>query len=328
MKSLDVLKNAKAFLALATLMVLLFPQPGLAQGEGNYRYFPETGHSVSGDFLTFFDTWGGIEIFGYPLTEPFVEKNVTVQYFQKARLEAHPENPEPYKVQLGLLGDELNYRQPAVVAPRFASRRQLYFPETGHTVSYAFLDYFKSKGGIDIFGYPITEMQFEDGSIVQYFQRLKMQWHPEDRTAPVQIGNLGELYVSIYRDRIPPEAFQVPSSPRPGPSPTVANITNIRAVVSLRYSVMGKQGNQTVSVLVTDNNGTPLANAKVYIRFLGPNSTPLSPPGTTWTTDARGFVRVSIPVTGGQTGQQVIVQADVTYGTLTATGQNVFLLWW
>jgi hypothetical protein len=42
----------------------------LQQGS---RYFNETGHSVEGEFLTFFDTYGGLEIFGYPISEPFLD---------------------------------------------------------------------------------------------------------------------------------------------------------------------------------------------------------------------------------------------------------------
>jgi hypothetical protein len=36
------------------------------------QYFPQTGHTVQGDFLRFFNARGGLEIFGYPLTEAFL----------------------------------------------------------------------------------------------------------------------------------------------------------------------------------------------------------------------------------------------------------------
>ena len=55
-----------------------------------------------------------IIIFGYPISEPFDEQNAPapagdgqthrVQYFERYRLEYHPENADPFKVQLGLLG--------------------------------------------------------------------------------------------------------------------------------------------------------------------------------------------------------------------------------
>ncbi len=36
----------------------------------------------------------------------FGDKQMTVQYFERARMELHPENQRPYDVLLGLLGNE------------------------------------------------------------------------------------------------------------------------------------------------------------------------------------------------------------------------------
>jgi hypothetical protein len=327
MKIAEFKKTISYILALAVLLGIFLPQPTLAQGGDPLCFNEQNGHCISGQFLKFYNDHGGLELLGYPITEPFMDQGITVQYFQKARLELHPLNPDPYKVQLGLLGDELNYRQAAVAPPKTLSRRQYYAEETGHLVSYAFLDYFKAHGGVDIFGLPITEMYFEEGRIVQYFQRLKMEWHPENRSNPVSIGNLGELYITVNRERIPAPALKAASAIPSSVTVTPTSITAIRAVVSLRYSVMGKERSQTVSVLVTDSNGTPLPKAAVQISFFDAKGALLST-SQQFTTDARGFVKETIPVAGGRTGEQVIVQAKVTFGTLQATAQNVFLLWW
>jgi hypothetical protein len=59
------------------------------------RFFPETHHSVCHGFLTFWQTHGGMELFGLPLTEERTEviegRALTVQYFERARFEFHPE---------------------------------------------------------------------------------------------------------------------------------------------------------------------------------------------------------------------------------------------
>ncbi|MBN1875142.1 MAG: Ig-like domain-containing protein [Anaerolineae bacterium] len=329
MRAIKFSKRMGKFLILAILVIGFFPtRIGLAQSEE--KFFEETGHKVEGEFLKYFQNQGGLEIFGYPITEAFIDQGLVVQYFQKARLEWHPDNPDPYKVQLGLLADELRYRRPPVAEPLPRSRRRVYFAETGHSVAYAFLDYFIAHGEVDTFGYPVTEMFFEDGKIVQYFQRLKMEWHPDDQTATVRIGNIGELYVSIYRDRMPPEALRpLDAKPYTGEPTAIPSITEIRAVVSLKYSVMSKRSDQTVSVLVTDNNSTPVSDAQVTIHFETPGGEILEGSSMTLLTDTRGFVRAEIPVNGGQTGSQVIVRANVTYATqLATTAQNVFLLWW
>jgi hypothetical protein len=169
------------------------------------HYFVRTGHYVCGKFLNFFETRGGLEIFGYPLTEAFVDpthRNLRVQYFQRARMEEHPANPPAYQVQLGLLVDELGYIYPPAgpeELPPPGDPTHHYFPETQHVVSHAFLTFFREHGGLDIFGYPRSEMIYEDGLVVQYFQRARMEWHREN--APGQqivLSNVGEWYIERF----------------------------------------------------------------------------------------------------------------------------------
>ncbi|MBN1487647.1 MAG: hypothetical protein JW981_08395 [Anaerolineae bacterium] len=333
--------KAKQYLRKICILTLLVFMTGwfsfgdiAAQGTGSDRYYPETQHTLSARFIEYFDKNGGLEIFGYPITQEFIENGLWVQYFQKGRLEYHPENPEPYKIQLGLLGDELKYRQPAIAVPSIQSRRRVYFPETGHTVAYSFLDFFLQHGGIDIFGYPITEMYFENNTvIVQYFQRLKLIWDPEDSVMPVKVGNLGEIYITAYKERVPPEALRALNAGTNGLLTPTMNINSIQAVVSLRYSVMGGNKDQIVSILVTDDSGQPLEGAQVTLTFIGDVAPyQIIYPGSDGEserliTNERGFVQAEVPVRGGQTGSRVIVEAKVTYGNLTYTAENVFLLW-
>jgi hypothetical protein len=78
------------------------------------QFFAETGHNLSGPFLRFWNEHGGLPIFGYPITEEIKEKNpsdgkeYTVQYFERARFELHPDQAgTPFEVQLGQLGTQL-----------------------------------------------------------------------------------------------------------------------------------------------------------------------------------------------------------------------------
>ncbi|HEY3108203.1 MAG TPA: hypothetical protein VGL23_05590, partial [Chloroflexota bacterium] len=66
------------------------------------------------------------------------------------------------------------------------------FPETGQTVRDAFLDFFDAYGGLEIFGYPRTGEFSEAGRYVQYFQRARFEYWPENPPGQqVQLGNLG-----------------------------------------------------------------------------------------------------------------------------------------
>ena len=56
-----------------------------------------------------------LALFGLPLTQPRTETNssgdtVLTQWFERARMEYHPNNPVPYTVLLGLLGNEIKGR--------------------------------------------------------------------------------------------------------------------------------------------------------------------------------------------------------------------------
>ena len=329
MKSMQFSKKVSIVLLLAVTVGFFAPQPSSAQGRTDQFYFEETGHWVKGEFLVYFHKYGGLAIFGYPITEEFVDQGLSVQYFQKARMEWHPENPVQYQVQLGLLGEELKYRQPAVPEPMPRSRRKVFFPETGHTVSYAFLDFFNANGSIDIFGYPITEMYFEDSQIVQYFQRLKLQWQPNDPANAVVVGDLGEVYINMYGHRMPSVALRPLNSTYATPETTLTEVSGLRAMVSLRYSVMTAKRNQTVTVLVTDTNGDYVENARVEISFSEMNTNRTLPDSTqTLFTDKRGFANASLPVNEGRSGTNIVVRVVVTYGKLSTTAQNVFLLWW
>ncbi|HET9494241.1 MAG TPA: hypothetical protein VFR15_08430 [Chloroflexia bacterium] len=89
------------------------PQPPASPIEGA-QFFPETGHNLGGPFLAFWEQYGGLAVFGFPITEEFQETNpvdgkeYTVQYFERNRFEYHPEFAgTPDEVQLGLLGSRL-----------------------------------------------------------------------------------------------------------------------------------------------------------------------------------------------------------------------------
>ena len=77
--------------------------------QAGSTYFPETGHNVGPRFGAYWRANGGLAQFGYPLTEPFEQrledgKVYTVQYFERVRLELHPEHAAPYQVELGQFG--------------------------------------------------------------------------------------------------------------------------------------------------------------------------------------------------------------------------------
>jgi hypothetical protein len=84
--------------------------PDAHQSQG--LYFPNTGHNLDPKFVDYWNTHGGLPVFGEPISEPFQETNrvdgtmYLVQYFERNRFELHSEPPAPPEVLLGLMGVE------------------------------------------------------------------------------------------------------------------------------------------------------------------------------------------------------------------------------
>ncbi len=115
-RSYPHIRHVRIFAAHIMLIPFIVGLAGIAQAQSNSRFFPETGHTVKGQFLDYWNSHGGLAQQGYPISEEFQEKSdldgktYTVQYFERAVFELHPENQPPYDVLLSQLGT-FRYRQ-------------------------------------------------------------------------------------------------------------------------------------------------------------------------------------------------------------------------
>lgn len=162
-----------------------------------------TGFKPSGTFAPYWQNKGGLELFGYPISGERLEKSPTdgktyiVQWFERARMEYHPEYAgTDYEILLGLLGSQVagNRAFPRIAPP--PGVEAVCTEQTGHCVSGRFLERWR-KLGVAIIGLPLSD-QFEergtDGKLytVQYFERARMEYHPENRQPfDVLLGLLG-----------------------------------------------------------------------------------------------------------------------------------------
>jgi hypothetical protein len=291
-----------------------------AQDDTSWVYFPETGHTLRTPFLEFFKSTGGLARYGYPITDDFVDSQTRLmgQYFQKARLEWHPANPDPYKIQLGLLAEELGKRttpKPVKDLAATADPSCLYFTETNHTICYKFLEYLRRAGGLDMFGYPITEYLSEDGVIVQYFQRAEMEWQPSKPVGQqIQLTNLGEIYAKS--GKVPADLL----APQPPPGDIGQRFTRpttIQARGSVLNGYAAPGGSQSAYVLVVDQLGRPVQAAAVsliihYSQPAGDVTLQLSP------TDKQGVSIESFDAGTAMPGTVISLEFIVTYPGLKA----------
>jgi len=152
---------------------------------------------IAGEFLLFWEQHGGLLVFGEPVTEATVEATpdgrVTVQYFDQARLELHPENAAPYDVLIGRLGAERlrdTESVAGVVAPT-TTAECVSFPATNRAVCDLFLGYWRAHGlqlgdpgisdreSLGLLGLPLTGPMIETGPdgaevMAQWFERTRL----------------------------------------------------------------------------------------------------------------------------------------------------------
>lgn len=198
------------------------------RAQGDSRTFPETGKTVKTRFLAYWNAHGALAQQGYPITEEAQEqsdtdgKTYTVQYFQRAVFEYHPEFAStPSEVLLSLLGvfyynDKHGGNAPGQKVSTDSPRQ---FAETGKTIGGAFRQYWEAHGGLAQQGYPISEEFQEvdkDGvtRIVQYFQRAVFEFHQEFAGTPNQV--LLSLLGVSYNDKKKGGGGTPPAPPAPG----------------------------------------------------------------------------------------------------------------
>ncbi len=56
-----------------------------AKNATSQKYYPKTGHTISGGFLNYFNSNGGTVRFGQPISQPFLVNGQLTQDFQSAR---------------------------------------------------------------------------------------------------------------------------------------------------------------------------------------------------------------------------------------------------
>lgn len=179
---------------------------------GRCQFFAATNQAACNQFLDYWNKYGGLAIFGYPLSPELTENGLTVQYFERAKLEYHPENAgTDWEIEGELVGRTVTQgrqNEPAFqpLAGGSSDSNCNFYPETGHRLCFGFKSYWQQHGGLWMFGYPISE-EFQEknpdtGQVytVQYFERARFEYHPEYAGTPYEVL-LGRLGAQLYAQR-------------------------------------------------------------------------------------------------------------------------------
>lgn len=217
-------------LLLLSVLVALMPASGGVEAQNQDLCFDETEYCITGAIRTYWENNGGLPVFGYPITPLRIETvedwTGPIQWFERDRLEDHGDQG----VMAGRLGAfllELEGR------PWFTFEKAtdpnapncLYFESTEHSLCEPFLNYWRTNGAVERFGYPITgriEETIENWTgTVQYFERRRMEWHIESGDNPIQLGLLGSTVRQLLE--APPATSTPRATATATPTPTPRN---------------------------------------------------------------------------------------------------------
>jgi hypothetical protein len=303
-------------LAIAAL-ALVSPQ-GSAQAQTSQRCFTETGLCIDGRIREFWEQNGGLPVFGLPVAPLQVEtiegKNLQVQWFERNRLELHPENGRPYDVLLGRLGaDRLaqQSRDPFTFPKNGAQNGCRLFPETGHSVCGDILKAWHASGlefdgkkgkteaeNLALFGLPLSDPAVETLSngqqyTVQWFERARFELHPEN--APPYNVLLGLLGNEI-RAGGQPQSQPQPADPCADvPDPVSARIVSpgkcLKPGDSMQMEVFGFQPNERIGFWLNAPDGSVVGvTEQIDIKHNGGFSFPTPPIPSDLPTGVYSFV--------------------------------------
>lgn len=234
--------GSRAFLVALTALLTLLMVPLGTNAQSDWSaprtvYIPESGHTIDGVFLDVWRDGGGAAAFGNPITAEITENGRTVQYYEFARFEYVPDDPNGNIVQFGEIGRELKpvtvFRaKPALAGSteaqdgliRIAAELQAWAPlpasdarvpdsatrrfvaDTQHSVQNGFKDFWEATGEASYLGNPLTEEFLRDGVTYQIFERGKLSWTD---TTGVVMEPVGSLLVKQFGlETTPPDGAE------------------------------------------------------------------------------------------------------------------------
>jgi hypothetical protein len=302
-------------------LISLLLAAGLLQGgnaqEGE-RFFPETAHSVSGEFLLRYQaSRDPLLLYGYPISEAFQDPTGRlVQYFQRARFDLYPELPPEQRVAVFDLGEHLYTPGLASSIPLITAACRLY-PGTDDPVCYAFRDFYEHHGGVEQFGLPISGFEQQGGRLVQYFEKACFEWRPEEPAGQrVRLSNLGEQYLNMFKTESS-SAWNATVGTQP---------LMIQVSAYPQQPVMGLNGQQTILVKVADQDQQPVAGAQVTLQQPSPGGQ-VEGNLLQAVTDYNGIAMLTFPFDFTVPGK-VVAHITVRVNNLESKTTTSFWTWW
>lgn len=314
------------------LLISLLASGGFARvvaaqdGGGDVYVSSETGIEIKGPFL---DLWKSVpdaeRVFGQPLApqtgHPLLP-GVTIQHFQNVRMELTTSDGVEHVslADLGRFHVDENKNLPKAPLFKFPSACQYYGAEA-MPVCYAFLDFFLENGGEGLLGAPVTDVLLADGLLVQYFEKVRLEWHPELPAGErIQVSQLG---VWDFAHTGNPDWSISPAGT------AAIGVTRLNLVAFPERQTTSRNAQNRIVVLALDQLQRPVEGASVTATILYPDGKAVE--AKLPLTDEKGKTALEgIATTGIHAGQMVHVEfrAVAPEGNQQAEAEAGFRIWW
>jgi hypothetical protein len=175
------------------------------------QYYAQTGFRVDDSLVSYFQSRGGVDTFGFPISRVFTFLGCPVQMFQRLIVQQCPGaqtaiinllDPEifPYTRVNGSVfpspDDQLKQQTPAVGSPNYSTTImpfiQSVVPDTFMGQPVNFWQTFMKDGGLEVLGAPISHPQPDPSNsnfIYQRFQRVILHYRAGIGTEPLLLAD-------------------------------------------------------------------------------------------------------------------------------------------
>jgi len=301
---------------------------GAARAEGSVLdsaqpYQSINGHIVQGEFLKFYKSASDpLLVFGYPITDDFTDPvtGLRTQYFQRARFEL-VQSPSGPTIQLANLGQSMHTGIAPIASIPTNGSACRFFQETGKNVCFAFLQFYDGNNGPEFFGNPISDVEIRDGRYVQYFERARLEWQPDNPSDQhVALTDLGTI--EFYARGINPFTLSDSTIQIPDPQTTVLNV---HAFVD--RALLPAYSQQTIYIIVQDQKLAPVEGANISIKIYNPGR---SEPQllTPFITTENGISSEQFSIDDIPAKDVVRIEVTANYEGLSSSTSTWFRVWW
>jgi hypothetical protein len=208
------------------------PVPSVAHDT---QYYAQTGYRVDDTMLSFFQSRGGVDTFGYPISRVFTFLGCPVQFYQRLIIQMcqgqgpsliNLLDPEifPYTRVNGSVfpapDDQLKQQTPAVGTPEYANIQsfvQSVTPDSFMGQPVNFYQTWLARGGLEVLGVPISHPQPDPTNsnfIYQRFQRSILHYRQGIGTEPLLLADYQKQIMLGPSPNLPQDLQQQASGSR------------------------------------------------------------------------------------------------------------------